>query len=206
MDSQRRFMTNHGAEKGFSVHPKAFTFFDKRTGARRFEVKANADGSIPVDQAVGLLVVHCLMRKQIPNDFMMMVSAGEKLFDTLGKRAKTILLACPAAQTSVQLTRRQEEVLRGVLQSLSNKEIGVNLNISGRTVKFHVAALLEKFGVVRRISLMRMASDMLLPVRFPEVREPPHPTASEKLGTSQEPRNSRNTVVQLKTLESRSRG
>jgi DNA-binding CsgD family transcriptional regulator len=37
----------------------------------------------------------------------------------------------------------------------ANKEIGSALNISERTVKFHVSAMLAKFGVAKRQELQR---------------------------------------------------
>ena len=52
------------------------------------------------------------------------------------------------------LSRREREVLMTILQGLSNKEIGTKLNISERTVKFHVSNLLAKFGVQRRSDLI----------------------------------------------------
>ena len=45
-------------------------------------------------------------------------------------------------------------MLASLLQSLSNKEIGDKLNISERTVKFHVSNLLAKFSVQRRADLI----------------------------------------------------
>lgn len=52
------------------------------------------------------------------------------------------------------LSRREHEVLDSLLQNLSNKEIGSRLNISERTVKFHVSNLLGKFSVQRRADLI----------------------------------------------------
>ena len=52
------------------------------------------------------------------------------------------------------LSPREREVLDGLLENLANKEIGDKLNISERTVKFHVSRLLEKFGVRRRTDLI----------------------------------------------------
>jgi DNA-binding CsgD family transcriptional regulator len=40
------------------------------------------------------------------------------------------------------------------MMNLANKEIGNKLNISERTVKFHVSNLLNKFGVRRRADLI----------------------------------------------------
>jgi DNA-binding CsgD family transcriptional regulator len=77
----------------------------------------------------------------------------------------------------VRLTRREDEVLGGVVRSLSNKEIGATLNLSERTVKFHVSSLLAKFRVRGRMELVQQASrqtatplPMNLPVATRETR------------------------------------
>ncbi len=58
------------------------------------------------------------------------------------------------ADTATHLSRREEEVLDSLLENLANKEIASKLNISERTVKFHVSNLLSKFGVRRRADLI----------------------------------------------------
>ena len=45
-------------------------------------------------------------------------------------------------------------MLDSLLENLANKEIASKLNISERTVKFHVSNLLSKFGVRRRADLI----------------------------------------------------
>lgn len=57
----------------------------------------------------------------------------------------------------VGLSVRENDVLDCLLENLSNKEIGSRLNISERTVKFHVSNLLGKFGVQRRADLILQA-------------------------------------------------
>jgi DNA-binding NarL/FixJ family response regulator len=52
------------------------------------------------------------------------------------------------------LSRREQEVLDDLLENQANKEIANHLNISERTVKFHVSNLLSKFGVRRRADLI----------------------------------------------------
>jgi DNA-binding NarL/FixJ family response regulator len=52
------------------------------------------------------------------------------------------------------LSRREREVLKPLLRNRINKEIANTLNISERTVKFHVSRLLSKFGVRRRSDLI----------------------------------------------------
>lgn len=58
------------------------------------------------------------------------------------------------AKRPFDLSSREQQVLEGVLDNLSNKEIASKLNISERTVKFHVSHLLEKFAVRRRADLI----------------------------------------------------
>ncbi len=53
-----------------------------------------------------------------------------------------------------ELSPREQQVLEGLMTNLSNKEIGNQLHISERTVKFHVSNLLTKFGVRRRADLI----------------------------------------------------
>jgi len=204
MNDRRGFKNSRRDEKEFLVHPKAFLFIDKGTGMQRFEVKANADGSIPIDEVVSLLVVHCLMRNQAPNDFEVMVLAGENLLDGIRTRARKLIHACPSIHPSFLLTSRQQEVFRGVQQGLSNKEIGKTLNLSERTVKFHVSSLLVKFEVAGRMGLMRKATDLLSTGRVPAGVEPLQLGAGEERGVEQELRVSRESLVQMNALERRS--
>jgi DNA-binding NarL/FixJ family response regulator len=52
------------------------------------------------------------------------------------------------------LSRRENEILEKLFQDFSNKEIANELNISERTVKFHVSNLLQKFRVHGRRELI----------------------------------------------------
>jgi DNA-binding NarL/FixJ family response regulator len=206
MSGRKRIKNGHCAEKDFSIHPRTFMFVDKRTGTQRFEVKAGADGSMPVDEATSLLVVHCLMRNQTPNDFQVMVPAAESLLDGLRQRARKLIHACPLIQASFQLTSRQQEVLRGVQQGLSNKEIATTLNLSERTVKFHVSALLLKFDVAGRTGLILRTNDLLSVAGVPTgVNSPQLRTGNEQVA-GQELRNSKERLVPMNLLERRSRG
>jgi DNA-binding NarL/FixJ family response regulator len=58
------------------------------------------------------------------------------------------------ADSPSDLSKREQEVLSGLLENLANKEVADRLNISERTVKFHVSNLLAKFGVRRRADLI----------------------------------------------------
>lgn len=56
--------------------------------------------------------------------------------------------------TPVRHTKREIEVLRQVLDLKTNKEIACTLNLSERTVKFHVSSLLRKHKVRGRLELV----------------------------------------------------
>ena len=56
----------------------------------------------------------------------------------------------PLGELAEPLTRRESEVLQMLAAGLGNKEIAVQLAISGHTVKFHVASILGKLGAETR--------------------------------------------------------
>jgi DNA-binding CsgD family transcriptional regulator len=135
-----------------------YYFYEKNTGVTHFHVEAGPDGCFPVDQAAGLLAMHCMVRGQTPNDYVVMVKAENDLLEGLTEKAEKLLQAGHSVGSPVKLTRREEEVLGGVMKSLANKEIAATLNLSERTVKFHVSSLLAKFRVRGRMELVREAS------------------------------------------------
>jgi DNA-binding CsgD family transcriptional regulator len=51
------------------------------------------------------------------------------------------------------LTAREGQILQLLMRHLANKEISKSLDISERTVKFHVSNILAKFGVEDRHGL-----------------------------------------------------
>ena len=48
------------------------------------------------------------------------------------------------------LTQREQDVLRGVVRGLSNKEIGRELNLAEVTVKLHLRGVFRKMGARSR--------------------------------------------------------
>lgn len=66
------------------------------------------------------------------------------------------LVPPPVAEGSVwakALTEREREVAKAVAQGASNKEIARQLDITERTIKAHVGAILEKLSVRDRLQL-----------------------------------------------------
>jgi DNA-binding CsgD family transcriptional regulator len=140
---------------------QVYIFCEKETGAARFQVRAAADGNLPLEEAASLLAMHCLVRGQSPHDYQVMVRAGGSLFERVTMKARQLLEAGRAIACPVALSRREKEVLEGVLENLANKEIATRLSISERTVKFHVSSLFVKFKVRSRIELMRKTPSLL---------------------------------------------
>ncbi len=58
-----------------------------------------------------------------------------------------------------RLTPRQREVLKLVAAGRSNKEIAAMLNISERTVKYHVTAIFNKLGADNRAQAVAIAAE-----------------------------------------------
>jgi DNA-binding CsgD family transcriptional regulator len=135
-----------------------YFFYEKNTGVSHFHVEAGPDGQFPVDQAAGLLAMHCMIRGQAPTDYVVMVQAETDSLEELNEKASKLLQAGQSVHGRVKLTRREDEVLGGVVRSLSNKEIGATLNLSERTVKFHVSSLLAKYRVRGRMELVQDAT------------------------------------------------
>jgi DNA-binding NarL/FixJ family response regulator len=52
-----------------------------------------------------------------------------------------------------RLTRRESEVLDHIIQGETNKQIAIALDVTVRTVKFHVSSLFQKCEVRSRIDL-----------------------------------------------------
>ena len=154
----RRSEQSNVNESSSSLPRELYFFYEKNTGVSHFHVEAGADGRFPVDQAAGLLAMHCLVRGQSPSDYVVMVQAAPDALEGLKEKAEQLLQAGHSVGSSIKLTRREEEVLGGIMRTLANKEIAASLNLSERTVKFHVSSLLAKFRVRGRMELVREAA------------------------------------------------
>jgi DNA-binding CsgD family transcriptional regulator len=130
-----------------------YFFHERNTGVSRFHVEAGPDGKFPVDKAAGLLAMHCLVLGQSPQDYVVMVQSAQESLEVVAGKVKELLQVGHSVGKPVKLTRRQEQVLNGVMRRLANKEIASSLNMSVRTVKFHLSSLLAKFRVRGREAL-----------------------------------------------------
>jgi DNA-binding CsgD family transcriptional regulator len=152
-ESLQKLMNSRPSSPG-----EVFFFYEKSTGVAHFKVQSGPDGKFPVDQAAGLLAMHCMVRGQSTSDYVVMVQAEDGVLDGLKEKADKLLEAGKAISSQVKMTRREEEVLSGLMKLMGNKEIAANLHLAERTVKFHVSSLLAKFRVRGRMELVREAA------------------------------------------------
>jgi DNA-binding NarL/FixJ family response regulator len=87
------------------------------------------------------------------------VSAGEVWLDPAVTRSIIAAATGNAAtpRRTQGLTQREQAVLKGVFEGLTNKEIGARLEISESSVKAVLQQLFEKTGVRTRSQLVRIA-------------------------------------------------
>ena len=145
-----------------------FVFCERKTGVAQFRAASNADFGCTVERIAGLLAMQCLVRGQNPGDFEIMVPAEPSFVDKLVTRAQDLLKEGRAAACPASLSERQREVLHSVMDNRANKEIASKLNITVRTVKFHISTLLCKFGVESRTELARRAAGFMRPTILEE--------------------------------------
>jgi len=108
-----------------------------------------------------LLAMQCLVRGSEPSEYAILIPVDKSLASRLTSRAKDLLAEGLALANPVALSPRQKEILQAVVLNRANKEIASKLNITVRTVKFHISSLLSKFGVENRAELARRATGFL---------------------------------------------
>jgi DNA-binding CsgD family transcriptional regulator len=145
--------TNRPGNRSAGKYPHAYVFCERKTGAVKFKVDVERNHTPPLDRVAGSLAVYCVAHFCSPSDLVLVLHAEDALNENIRARAVALLESAHVGGTPVALTPREREVLRAVTNNLGNKEIAFQLSISVRTVKFHVSALLAKFGVQTRSQL-----------------------------------------------------
>jgi DNA-binding NarL/FixJ family response regulator len=118
-----------------------------------------ADCYAMLRQGVKGILNYAEAREQLPRALPLVAAGGFWVPRTvLSRFVDSILTATQGrrlrSDSPAELSRREQEVLNGLLENLANKEVADRLHISERTVKFHVSNLLAKFGVRRRADLI----------------------------------------------------
>lgn len=144
--------------------PSLFVFCEKATGVAQFRAQTYAGSDNTLERIASLFAMQCLVRGEDPDDFAVLIPADSSLSGQLISRTKDLLNQGREASNPKSLSPRQKEILRSVLCNRANKEIASKLNITVRTVKFHISSLLSKFGVENRTELARKAAGSLQPL------------------------------------------
>jgi DNA-binding NarL/FixJ family response regulator len=105
------------------------------------------------------LIAHEFVAQQLPRALQAVAAGGfwvprvllSKFVDSVISKDRELKTS---KVSGVNISRREREIFDVLLLNLSNKEIANRLNISERTVKFHVSNLLVKFNVQRRADLI----------------------------------------------------
>lgn len=150
--------------KGSVDRSNFFVFCEKTTGVAQFRAGSLGESEGSLDRVAGLFAMQCLVRGYNPEDFVVLVPAQQAVVGELVSRARVLLEEGRSVAGPADLSPRQREVLHSVLCNRANKEIACKLNITVRTVKFHISTLLSKFGVENRAELARRAAGLLQPV------------------------------------------
>lgn len=69
----------------------------------------------------------------------------------------------PESDALAELTQREREIVRLIVEGASNKEVASSLNISERTVKGHLSNVFQKLGVADRLKLVLFVREGRLP-------------------------------------------
>src|ERR1700691_6564576 len=118
-----------------------------------------ADSYTLLRQGIKGILNYAEAREQLPRALPLVASGGFWVpREVLSRFVDSILSTTQGRRlrgdSPAELSRREQEVLAGLLENLANKEVADRLHISERTVKFHVSNLLAKFGVRRRADLI----------------------------------------------------
>ncbi len=105
------------------------------------------------DRILGALdagAVGYLLKDAPPEELFEAIRAAARGESPLAPKAAQAVLSDRAEQRSVDLTRREREVLALVGEGLPNKRIARRLEISEKTVKAHLTRVFERIGVSDR--------------------------------------------------------
>jgi two-component system, NarL family, nitrate/nitrite response regulator NarL len=113
-------------------------------------VEAGISGYVKADAGIDELLL--TMRAVMKGEMAIPAQISSVLLRRLATLAKDQLRQTPLSR----LTPRESEVALLISEGLSNKEIAKRLSIELRTVKNHVHAILDKFGVSSRSAVTRV--------------------------------------------------
>lgn len=95
-----------------------------------------------------------------PFEERVLLSAIERALDEASKKTDAARRKADLIARVSQLTPRQRQVMDGVVQGLSSKQIAMELDISPRTVETYRVWIMEKMGATSTAALVRMSIEL----------------------------------------------
>jgi DNA-binding NarL/FixJ family response regulator len=116
------------------------------------------------EEVASVLAIQCVIQGRCLNDYAVLSQDVDrstlKMF-RIGARIYEMAKMLMKAET--KLTKRELQVLELLITGISNKEIAGHINLSERTVKFHVSSLLTKYRVRGRVELIQQVGMRIKP-------------------------------------------
>ena len=113
-------------------------------------VKAGANGFVMKDATVADLM--STVRSVAQGRDVVPAALTRTLLSHIAEQAAAIRRT-PGVAESVQMTKREREIMNLIAEGLSNREIGERLSIATYTVKSHVHNILEKLALHTRLQI-----------------------------------------------------
>jgi DNA-binding NarL/FixJ family response regulator len=148
-----------GQGGGKMIERLAATLLKAQTGSSVLILESEfaEEAAFPLLRAgVKGLLRYAEAREQLPRAVQALAGGGYWVPRALLAKFVDVLLKGGGGPVGppAELSPRERQVMDALLENLSNKEIASQLNISERTVKFHVSSILGKYKVQRRADLI----------------------------------------------------
>ena len=143
--------------------PEAITLIKKENPKARILVLSSFGDSKQVSGAIQAGASGYLLKDSSPDDLLQAIRSVYRGNLFLPQAlAGELVQPQRAVVAPDQLTERETDVLRLLVQGQSNKEIASNLNVSMTTVRSHVSNILMKLGVSNRTQAALVAQERRL--------------------------------------------
>jgi DNA-binding CsgD family transcriptional regulator len=133
------------------IERTTYLFLDRAKGGMITQFQSDVAGVFPLEKAAAIMALQGVSRHRHITDFMLVAMVPAETIQAVDRMANNLLGELRSQKHD--LSRREMQVLNMVCENLANKEIAARMNVSERTVKFHVSALLAKYGVRNRVAL-----------------------------------------------------